>query len=418
MNGDLPGYKANSQPKSSPKPRGLIQGMRETMRLAHLSLFTERTYVQWVRHFIKFHLGRHPRDMGAKEVVQFLTYLASGRKVSASTQNQALNAIVYLYKEVLKKDPGQFKDIVWAKRPTHIPVVLSVAEVKAILNNLTGVKRLIACILYGTGMRLTEALNLRVKDVDFERNIITVRDAKGEKDRTVPLPQFLKRPLAQQLQRAKALHEQDMKDGLGRTNLPYALDRKYPNANAAWIWQYVFPSRKRSIDPRTGKEGRWHLYPDIMQDDLAHAVNKAGVVKKVSCHTFRHSFATHLLDSGTDIRTVQVLLGHNDLKTTMIYTHVTLEKGTGTKSPLDALSPELDQPLLANSIPKEPEIAPPETALPSKTTADASLNDRFIQAFSYFNRLDLVRSLLRRLLCLVPQPQNAERLKQSPKKRG
>jgi len=186
-------------------------------------------------------------------------------------------------------------------------------------------------------MRLSEALKLRVKDIDFERNILIVRDAKGEKDRTVPLPLFLKVPLQKQLQKAHAIHEKDLKEGFGRTNLPYALARKYPNADKEWKWQYVFPSIKRSIDPRTQMEGRWHLYPTIMQDALATAVRKAGINKKVSCHTFRHSFATHLLDSGCDIRMIQVLLGHNDLKTTMIYTHVTLEKGVGVKSPLDLL---------------------------------------------------------------------------------
>jgi integron integrase len=293
--------------------------------------------------------------MGAEEITQFLTYLAAVRNVAGSTQNQALNAIVYLFKHVLNKEAGIFEGIVWARKLKHIPVVLSVDEVKSVLKNLKGVQNVIGCLLYGTGMRLTEALKLRVKDVDFDRNLIIVRDAKGAKDRSVQFPQFLKEPLRKQLERAKAIHEHDLKEGLGRTTLPYALERKYPNANAEWKWQYVFPSYKRSTNPQTGKVGRWHLYPTIMQDSVSGAVKKAGIQKKVSCHTFRHSFATHLLDSGTDIRTVQVLLGHNDLKTTMIYTHVTAEKGVGTKSPLDVLAKEHEE-----AKPVEPVQIPPK----------------------------------------------------------
>ncbi len=312
------------------------------MRLAHMSMFTEKTYVHWAKRFAAFHKGKHPRYMGAEEITEFLSYLASEKNASAPTQNQALNGIVYLFKEVLQKDPGTFEGIVWAKRPKHIPVVLSIEEVKAVIKGLSGVQWLIACLLYGTGMRLIEALKLRVKDVDFDRNLIVVRDAKGAKDRTVPFPNFLREPLRKQLEAAKAIHDFDLKEGFGRANLPYALERKYPNATTEWKWQYIFPSYKRSVDPRTGNTGRWHLYPTIMQDAVSAAVRNAGIQKKVSCHTFRHSFATHLLDSGTDIRTVQILLGHNDLKTTMIYTHVTAEKGVGTKSPLDVLSHDLE----------------------------------------------------------------------------
>jgi integron integrase len=221
-------------------------------------------------------------------------------------------------------------------------------------------------------MRLTEALKLRVKDVDFDRNLIIVRDAKGAKDRSVPFPQFLKEPLRQQIERAKVLHERDLKEGFGRTNLPYALERKYPNANVEWKWQYIFPSYKRSADPRTGKEGRWHLYPTIMQDSVSRAVKKADIQKKVSCHTFRHSFATHLLDSGTDIRTVQMLLGHSDLKTTMIYTHVTAEKGVGTKSPLDILAIDLEESKSATPLHLTPTLVP-ESAPIIKT---GKINDR------------------------------------------
>jgi integron integrase len=308
-------------------------------------MFTEKSYIGWVRRFIAFHNGRHPREMGATEITAFLSYLALDLKVAAPTQNQALNAIVFLYRRVLEIDAGVLEGIVWARKSKHLPVVLSVNEVRLVLQNLQGIQKLIGCLLYGTGMRLTEALKLRVKDIDFDRNLILVRDAKGDKDRSVPFPRSLREPLQIQLLAAKEIHRKDLKSGFGRTNLPFALDRKYPNANAEWRWQYIFPSYKRSIDPRSGQEGRWHLYPTIMQSAVFAATQRAGLHKKVSCHTFRHSFATHLLDSGTDIRTVQVLLGHNDIKTTMIYTHVTLEKGVGTKSPLDILGSEFSAPV-------------------------------------------------------------------------
>lgn len=323
------------------KPPGLLQVMRQKMRLARMSLFTEKNYIRWVRRFIAFHRGKHPRQMGANEITEFLSHLAADKNVAASTQNQALNALVFLFRHVLGKSPGVLLGLVWAKRPEHIPVVLSVNEVKAVLNNLCGVQSIIAGLLYGSGLRLTEALKLRVKDLDFERNFIVVRDTQGQKDRVVPFPKLLRAPLLRQLEKAKALHEKDLAEGLGRTDLPGALEKKYPNAGTEWKWQYAFPSHKRSIDPRTGKEGRWHLYPTIMQEAVAGAVKRAGLQKKVSCHTFRHSFATHLLDSGVDIRTVQVLLGHNQLKTTMIYTHVTAEKGAGITSPLDVMADNL-----------------------------------------------------------------------------
>lgn len=331
---------------SSQKAPGLLRVMRGRMRLARMSIFTEKSYILWVKRFVAFHGGKPPREMGAKEITAFLGHLAIDKNVSASTQNQALNTLVFLFRRVLERDPGMLEGIVWARKPKHIPVVLGIEEVVCVLNHLSGVQRLIGCLLYGTGMRLAEALTLRVKDVDFGRNLITIRDAKGNKDRTVPLPVSLHDSLRVQLERAKSLHDRDLAEGFGTTDLPHALQRKYPNADKEWRWQYVFPSYKRSIDPKTGREGRWHLYPTIMQSSMATAVRKAGISKKVSCHTLRHSFATHLLDAGTDIRTVQVLLGHNDLKTTMIYTHVTLEKGVGTRSPLDRISDQMSAPTL------------------------------------------------------------------------
>lgn len=329
---------SNRQQKRSP---GLIQVMRERIQLAHMSLFTEKNYIRWVKRFIAYHRGRHPREMGAAEITQFLSYLATKLQVSASTQNQALNALVFLYKHVLERYPGILQGVIRAKEPKFLPEVLTVVEVKAVLNNLKGVQKLIGCLLYGTGMRLTEALKLRVKDLDFERNLIVVRQSKGNKDRVVPFPKSLKDPLRKQLEKAKVLHNKDLADGYGKTDLPNALSRKYPNASTEWKWQYVFPSYKRSTDPRTGKIGRWHLYPTIMQKAVAAAVKQVEISKKINCHTFRHSFATHLLESGTDIRTVQVLLGHNDVKTTMIYTHVTNEKGVGTLSPLDRVANDI-----------------------------------------------------------------------------
>lgn len=323
------------------KPLGVLGVMRSHMRMKHMSRFTEKAYAHWVRCFLIFHKEIKPRLLEANHIVEYLTFLASERNVSASTQNQALNAIVFLFKVVLEKDIGDLSNFVRAKRKKCLPVVLSVREVKEVLNNLTGVQRLIGCLLYGTGMRLTEALRLRVKDIDFQRNMILVRDAKGFKDRVVQLPRFLKAHLQEQLKTTEKYHELDLKQHHGKVSLPYALQRKYPNADKEWIWQYVFPSIKRSRDPISGEIKRHHLYHSIMEDSLRIAVKKAGIQKKVSCHTFRHSYATHLLESGTDIRTVQVLLGHNDVKITMIYTHVTEAKGVGTKSPLDSIAEDL-----------------------------------------------------------------------------
>lgn len=323
------------------KRPGVLGTMRSRMRLKHMSSFTEKAYIYWVRSFLTFHKGISPRELNNSHIVEYLSHLASERNVSASTQNQALNAIVFLFKEVITKDVGKCSGIIWAKKPKHIPVVLSIDEIKSVLKNLKGVQWLIGCLLYGTGMRLTEALRLRVKDVDFQRNMILVRDAKGQKDRVVQLPQFLKQYLQEQLKVTKKYHELDLRNGCGKVSLPFALQRKYPNAEKQWLWQYLFPSVKRSIDPISKEIKRHHLYHSIMEDAVRLAVQKSGIHKRVTCHTFRHSYATHLLDSGVDIRTVQVLLGHNDVKTTMIYTHVTLEKGVGAKSPLDSIAHDI-----------------------------------------------------------------------------
>lgn len=317
--------------------RGVLTEMRRKMRLKHLSLFTEKSYISWVRSFIRFHKIREASEIEGGKASAFLSYLACQRSVSASTQNQALNALAFLFREVLEKDMGELADIKWARRTTRLPVVLSRSEVRQILRHISGVQHLIASLMYGTGMRLNEALSLRVKDVDFERMIIYVRDSKGSKDRAVQLPRLLVGNLQNQLANAKALHDADLAEGFGSASLPHALQKKYPNADRLWIWQYVFPSTRRSIDPLSGLCKRHHLYNTIMEKAVREAVRKSGIAKRVVCHTFRHSYATHLLEGGTDIRTVQTLLGHNSLKTTMLYTHVTAEKGVGTASPLDQL---------------------------------------------------------------------------------
>lgn len=277
--------------------------------------------------------------MGEPEIEQFLSYLAVQRNVSPSTQNQALNAIVFLYRHVLEMPLADFKNIRWSKKKQNIPTVLTREEVAALLPKFkTGSQqKLIAHILYGCGLRLTEALKLRIKDIDFGQSIILIRDAKGGKDRTVPLPLMLRKPLAWQIERAKRIHQQDLKEGFGRVSMPYALSRKYPNADRQSGWQYVFPSYQRSVDPLSGDIKRHHLYGSIMEEALARAVKQSALDKRVTCHTFRHSYATHLLESGKDIRLIQTLLGHSDVKTTMIYTHVAKGAAPRCESPLDLL---------------------------------------------------------------------------------
>jgi integron integrase len=360
-----PNARTLTQGKVTEDVNSLIDRVRQVIRVRHMSLFTEKGYLGWILRFIEFHGGKHPATLSSQCVSAFLSFLADSENVAASTQNQALNALVFLYREVLQIDLGKLEGIRWAKRPASLPVVLSPSEVTSILTDLKGVKRIIASLLYGTGMRLTEALKLRVKDLDFTLGIIFIRDAKGGKDRTVPLPKGLREALQAQLIHAKKLHELDLADGLGAVYLPHALERKYPNANKQWCWQYVFPSHKRSVDPRSKRIGRHHLYNDIMQSALSQAVKNAGITKKVNCHTFRHSAATHWLNSGVDIRTVQELLGHNDVKTTMIYTHVTEESARRVPSPLDAIS----QTLL------EQQVEACALAVPDQTCAAAPISD-------------------------------------------
>jgi integron integrase len=316
------------------KPR-LIDQVRNVMRLHHYSIRTEEAYIQWIKRFIFFHNKRHPNEMGEKEVRSFLTHLAVDKHVSASTQNQALSAILFLYQRVLNVKLEWINDVVRAKRPKRLPVVLTKAEVMNVLNAGTGTNALIAKLLYGTGMRLMEALRLRVQDVDFEQFQIIVRSGKGDKDRVTTLPETLVEPLKQQIEVARSIHCNDLSEGFGRVHLPFALDRKYPGAGTEFGWQYCFPSMHRSTDPVTGSVGRHHLHEKNVGRAIRNAARKVGIYKRVTSHTMRHSFATHLLENGYDIRTVQELLGHKDVSTTMIYTHVLNKGGRGVKSPLD-----------------------------------------------------------------------------------
>ena len=308
--------------------------MRRIMRVKHYSLRTEKSYVHWVRRYIFYHNKRHPQEMGAGEVQSFLSYLAVNQRVSASTQNQALNALVFLYKHVLKKELGAI-DAVRAWRPKRLPVVLTREEAQRVLSLLSGVKHLVFSLLYGSGLRLMECLRLRVKDIDFAAKYIIIRDGKGFKDRVTILPESVVPELKEHLVRVRALHEDFLRRGYGDVELPYALIRKYPNAGQEWAWQYVFPARNISTDPRTGTRRRHHIHESVLQRAVKRAVTLSGIAKSVGCHTMRHCFATHLLESGTDIRTVQELLGHKDVKTTMIYTHVMKKPGIDVRSPLD-----------------------------------------------------------------------------------
>jgi integron integrase len=309
--------------------------MRDVARLRHLSLRTEETYWNWIKRFILFHQKRHPRDMRAEEISEFLTHLAVNDHVAASTQNQALNALVFLYRQVLKLELPRLKDVVRAPQKRRLPVVLTREEAEAVIARLEPTIRLIASLLYGSGLRLMEAVRLRVKDIDFARGEIIVRDGKGEQDRITMLPRSIRKALEAHLDGVRRLHEQHLKAEHGEVYLPYALERKYPNAARELKWQYVFPAGNLSTDPRTGKRQRHHVSELNVQRAFKKAVTEADISKNATCHTLRHSFATHLLENGYDIRTVQELLGHKDVRTTMIYTHVLNRGGRGVISPLD-----------------------------------------------------------------------------------
>lgn len=316
------------------RPR-LLDEMRARMRRLGLSVRTEEAYVGWVRRFILANNKRHPREMGAVEVEAFLTALATRGQVAVSTQNQALAALLFLYREVLAQELPWLDSIRRAKKPLRLPTVLSREEVAAVLGQMSGVTWLMASLLYGTGLRLMECMRLRVQDVDFARREITVRQGKGGKDRRTMLPAQVVDALQSQLAEARRLHERDLGADFGAVWLPHALDRKYPNAAREWAWQYVFPASVRSVDPRSGVERRHHLDETVLQRAVKAAVRRAGITKPATCHTLRHSFATHLLEAGHDIRTIQELLGHKDVATTQIYTHVLNRGGRGVSSPLD-----------------------------------------------------------------------------------
>jgi len=313
----------------------LLDQVRAAIRVRHYSRRTEDTYVHWIRRFILFHAKRHPQEMGEREVTAFLTYLAVDKNVAASTQNQALAAILFLYQKVLEMKLDWLEDVVRARRPKRLPVVLSRDEVTRLLNSLQGMPQLIARLMYGTGMRLLEALRLRVKDIDFSRCQVIVRAGKGDKDRYTVLPQALIEPLQAHLQKVQALHQADLAQGSGSVQLPFALARKYPNADREWGWQYVFPSGKFSTARGDTVLRRHHLDEKNLQRNIRQAVERCRFGKPVSSHTLRHCFATHLLENGYDIRTIQELLGHKDVTTTMIYTHVLNKGGRGVRSPLD-----------------------------------------------------------------------------------
>jgi integron integrase len=314
----------------------LLDRVKTEIKTRHYSRRTEQAYAGWIKRFIIFHNKRHPLEMGEKEINEFLTHLAVHGNVSASTQNLALCSIVFLYKHVLKKKIGEL-ELIRAKKAKKLPTVLSRKEVKAIISLLSGVNWIMANLLYGAGLRLMECVRLRVKDIDFENSCIIVRDGKGNKDRVTVLPEKLKKKLQEHLLKVEKLHQKDLLEGFGTVYLPYALGKKYPNANKEPGWQYVFPAAQISIDKRTGIKRRHHIDESVLQKAVKVAVSKAGIKKSASCHTFRHSFATHLLEDGYDIRTVQDLLGHESLNTTMIYTHVMKKGGLGVKSPADSL---------------------------------------------------------------------------------
>lgn len=311
-----------------------LDQVRAAIRVRHYSRRTEKSYIDWIVRYIRFHGMRHPQNLGEAEVAAFLSHLAVQREVTSSTQNQALSALVFLYRAVLERPLGRIPGIVRAKQPQRMPVVLTQQEVARLLRSLDTPYWLPACLMYGSGLRLMEAVRLRVKDIDFEHRAIVVRDGKGGKDRVVTLPDELIEPLRRQIEGVKLVHDKDLVDGFGEVALPHALAVKYPNAGRMVAWQYVFPARTRSVDPRSGVMRRHHIHESAMQKAVKQAIRKAGIEKPASCHTLRHSFATHLLERGMDIRTVQEQLGHKDVRTTQIYTHVLKRGGSAVLSPL------------------------------------------------------------------------------------
>jgi integron integrase len=325
----------SSLESAASRPPRLLEQVRDAIRRRNYSYRTEETYVHWIRRFIYFSGKRHPIELGAAEVTAFLNHLVRERDVAAATQNQALSALLFLYKEVLGEELPWLDELERAKRPARLPTVLTAEEVRRLLAAMRGTKRLMASLLYGAGLRLTECLKLRVKDLDFGYRQILVRDGKGAKDRVTMLPESTIDPLKRQLAVARALHDADVSAGYGDVELPRALARKYPRAAYQWAWKFVFPSHKLSTDPRTGVIRRHHVYENYLTRGVKDAARAVSIDKPVSCHTLRHSFATHLLEAGYDIRTVRELLGHSSVETTMIYTHVTNKGGRGVRSPLD-----------------------------------------------------------------------------------
>ena len=327
---------SNAVVASSPK---LLDRVRWLLRARHYSIRTEEAYVDWARRFILYHGKRHPGEMGEKEISDFLSHLAVERNVSASTQNQAFSALLFLYQQVLDRKLDFIDNVQRVTRPAKLPVVLTPTEARAVLAQLKGDYRLMAELLYGAGLRVMECVRLRIKDIDFGYGHITVRDGKGLRDRVTVLPEGLRQPLQLHLRRREEIHQCDLANGDGRVYLPFALERKFRSATRSLVWQYVFPADKLSVDPRSGEKRRHHISENNLQKAVKTAVTQAGIRKAASCHTFRHSFATHLLESGQDIRTVQELLGHKDVSTTMIYTHVLNKPGLAVRSPLDQQPP-------------------------------------------------------------------------------
>lgn len=315
----------------------LLDEFRRAIQARHYSRRTEKAYATWIRRYVYFHGKRHPKDLGAEEITAFLSHLATDRKVSASTQNQALSALLFLYREVLGFDLPWLDGIVRAKRTVKVPVVLTVREVELVLARMHGAPWLVASLLYGAGLRLLEAMRLRVQDLDFRSGEITVRHGKGGKDRRTMLPTKVAHPLRAHLEIVKRQHEADLAQGAGYVELPAALGRKYPGAALEWSWQWVFPATRHYLHRETGQRRRHHLHESVIQKLVRQAVREAGITKRATSHTLRHSFATHLLEAGYDIRTIQELLGHSDVATTMIYTHVLNKGGRGVRSPLDEL---------------------------------------------------------------------------------